>query len=141
MRTFIPILILALCALGMVSSASAEETFAGLADGTLQNLSTASAHFEGEIQQINMDVNLSNNTIDLVDDTLQNLSAASAHFQAGVQQINGDVNLSNATTELADARSTVEEFIRAFNDLIQIVNRLLGLVSEVQRATGNLSLT
>lgn len=139
MRMFIPMLILTLSVLGIASSVSAEEAFTDLANEAMQNLSTTSAHLQGEIQQINRDVNLSNGTNGLVDDTLQNLSAASGHFQAGVRQINGDINLSNATTELEKARSTVEEFIRAFNDLIQIVNRLLGLVSEVQRATGNLS--
>jgi hypothetical protein len=103
MRAIIWILILAVCALGLANTASAAET-----------------------------------DLDLVNGTLQNLSTASEHFQNGILEISGDVNVSNATTTLADARSVVEEFIRAFNDLIQIVNRILGLVSEIQPQPVNL---
>ena len=137
MRSVILILILAFCALGLGSSASAEETAPDLVNGTLQNLSTAGSHFQAGVRQINGDVNLSNDTTELVNSTLQNLSTAGSHFQAGVRQINGDVNLSNATTKLANARTTVEKFIGAFNDLIQIVNRILGLVGNIQPAPGN----
>lgn len=74
----------------------------------------------------------------LVNDTLQHMISAGFHFQAGIQQIPGDVNLSNATTNLANARSMVEEFILAFDDLIQITNRILGLAGYREPAPGNL---
>lgn len=104
MRSVLPLLILAVCTLGLVSTVNAEET-----------------------------------DPDQVNETLQNLTSASLHFQAGILEISGDVNVSNATTTLADARSVVEEFIRAFNDLIYIVNRILELVAEFQPVPGNLS--
>ena len=77
--------------------------------------------------------------LEQVNGMFQDLNNASEHFQTGIYEISGDVNVTNTTTTLTDARSMVEEFIRAFNDLIQIVNRIHRLVSDIQPAPLNIS--
>jgi peptidoglycan hydrolase CwlO-like protein len=67
MRSIIWILILAVCILGLASTVSAEETDLDQINGTLQNLTAASSHFQAGIQQISGDVNISNATTTLDD--------------------------------------------------------------------------
>jgi hypothetical protein len=92
MRSVFPLLILAVCALGLASTVNAEETDPDLVNDTLQNLTTASLHFQAGIQQITGDVNLSNASTDLAN--------ARSVVEEFIQAYNALIHIVNRILEL-----------------------------------------
>lgn len=92
MRSVFPLLILAVCALGLASTVNAEETDPDLVNDTLQNLTTASLHFQAGIQQITGDVNLSNASTDLAN--------ARSMVEEFIQAYNALIHIVNRILEL-----------------------------------------